>query len=177
MAQKTDNRHPKRKEYIRLIIALGVLVIIAGSFALYLGWPLLTGTSIILATRPVDPFDPLRGQYMRINYEIGSIQNAAGFNVGDTIYVVVTPDAQGIYRYSSVSVVPPTEGIYLQGKVIHNYGGTVQVEYGIEQYFFERHASLPTRGITVRVKVDNMGKSRIVSLLQDGKPIKIQYEQ
>ena len=58
-----------RREYKKLIATLGVICIIIGVFILYLAWPLMTGKTIVLATRPIDPFDIFRGQYIVINYE------------------------------------------------------------------------------------------------------------
>ena len=60
----------KKKEYKKLILIFVVLFSILGSFMLYVSYPLLSQNSIVLATRPVDPFDLIRGQYMIINYEI-----------------------------------------------------------------------------------------------------------
>ena len=50
--------------YTKLIIGLGILLGILAVFGLYLGLPLLTGAEATLATQPIDPFDPLRGQYI-----------------------------------------------------------------------------------------------------------------
>ena len=62
-----------KKEVYKLIIILAILGLIGGGFLLYLSIPLLSDTSVILSTQPVDPFDPIRGQYMIISYEINSI--------------------------------------------------------------------------------------------------------
>jgi len=62
-------------QYTRLIIVLVAIVGIAGIFILYLSFPLLTGTDVILKTQPVDPFDLLRGQYLIINYDISTINS------------------------------------------------------------------------------------------------------
>ena len=75
------------KEIKRLVLALCILLGIAGIFILYLSWPLLTGTVVILKTQPVDPFDLFRGQYMTINYEISSVELPEETKEGDDIYV------------------------------------------------------------------------------------------
>jgi len=49
------------------------------------------------------------------------------------------------------------------------------VQYGIEQFFFERNAHVPTRNITVKAKISSTGGSRLVELLQNGQPIEIKY--
>ena len=96
------------KESSRLIIVLIFLLGIAGTFILYLSWPSLTGTTIVLATRPVDPFDILRGQYITIAYDIGNVPAISGAGVGDSVYVSLKEDDKKIYRYESesLSIVP-----------------------------------------------------------------------
>ena len=91
MAKKSGTQG-KRKEVRKLAIVLVALFLILGSFILYLAMPLINGTKIVLAIRPVDPFDPLRGQYMTIAYEIGTIGTIMDAREGDTVYVSLAPD-------------------------------------------------------------------------------------
>ena len=166
-----------KKEYLGLIIVLGIVLVALGSFVSYNQWPLLTGQKTILATQPVDPFDPLRGQYMIINYEISRINKTSNMETGDTIYIMLEEDTEGISRLKDTLSQKPTTGDFIKGTVTNIYGDTARVEYGIEQYFFERHADLPTRNITVEVKIADSGRSKIVQLLHNGEPVKIEYEE
>jgi uncharacterized membrane-anchored protein len=156
-------------------VALLVLLGIAGSFILYLSWPLLTGKTVVLATRPVDPFDIFRGQYITINYEIGSIPAIDGAREGESVYVVLEEDEGGIWRYEDASLVRPDEGTFIKGVISSINGENMRVEYGIEQYFFERGAQLPRGALEVEVKLSKSGQARILQLLQDGEPIDIVY--
>ena len=171
-----ENKYSAGSEYKKLIIVLLVLGLIGGSFLLYLALPLLSSTETILATRPVDPFDPLRGQYIIINYQIGSVPQIGGAEAGDTIYILLKEDENKTARYVSASVTKPEEGLFIKGKVQYASESSLSVQYGIEQYFFERHAQLPTRNLQVKVKISGSGQARIVELLHDGKPVIIQYE-
>ena len=164
------------KQSTRLIIALVVLFGIVGIFILYLSWPFLTGKTIVLATRPVDPFDIFRGQYITINYEIGNIPAIPEVEEGSAVYVLLEPDEEGIWRFQEVSLTQPREGTFIRGEIMSIHGDNMRIKYGIEQYFFERHASLPTRGLTVEVKVSSSGQVRISNLLHDGKPVEIEYK-
>jgi uncharacterized membrane-anchored protein len=166
-----------RNQYLRLIIALIFVFVFLGIFLLYASWPILTGTTVVLATQPVDPFDPFRGQYMTINYEISRVPVLLGVQEGDMIYVSLDKDVNGTWRYEDVSLIKPSKGVAIKGTVTSIYGGIMRIEYGIEQFFFEQDANVPTRGITVKVKVDSSGNSRVVELLQDNKPANITYEQ
>ena len=174
--EKNFNSKGKINEPIRLILTLVILIGIAGGFLLYLAWPSLTGVTAVLATRPVDPFDPLRGQYITIYYEINNIPIVEGANINDDVYVALQPDANGTYRYKSASLSKPENGIFIKGRVKSLYSGRMNMEYGIEQYFFERNAQLPRNSITVEVKISSSGQARITHLLYKGRPAELVYK-
>lgn len=162
-------------QYKRLIIALAVLIVIAGSFILYLSFPLLTGKTVILKTQPVDPFDIFRGQYLTINYEISRVNLPTDAKEGDTIYVSLKEGNDKIWHADKVSLSKPDDGIFIRGTAKQSWRG-LSIEYGIEQYFFERNAHIP-RMDSVKAKVDSSGQARIVELLMNGQPLNITYKK
>lgn len=166
----------KNKEYLKLAIVLGVLLTILGGFLLYVSFPLLSSTSAVLATQPVDPFDLIRGQYVIIRYEIGTIPSISGAEVGDSVYVVLEEDANGTSRYESASLGKPSgDDVFIKGQIDSIRGDNMGVEYGIEQYFFERGATFNTRGMEVEVRLSSGGRAAISELLEDGEPIEMEY--
>ena len=156
----------------RATIAIALLLGIALLFILYLSWPQLTGTQVILATRPVDPFDPLRGQYMAINYEISRIPAISAAAQGSTVYVGIKPDEQGIWRMTQASLNPPG-GVFLRGKVEYINNDQMSVRYGIEQYFTQRGITIPNNNITVHAAVASSGRASIISLLHNNHPLDV----
>ena len=162
-------------QYKRLIIALAVLIGIAGSFILYLSFPLLTGKTVILKTQPVDPFDLLRGQYLIINYEISGADLSAEAKEGDTVYVLLKESDDKIWHADKVLLNKPNNGVFIRGTAKQSWRG-LGVEYGIEQYFFERDAHIP-RMDSVKVKIDGSGQARIVELLMNGTALNITYKK
>ena len=162
-------------QYKRLIIALAVLIGIAGSFILYLSFPLLTGKNVILKTQPVDPFDLLRGQYLIINYEISGADLSAEAKEGDTVYVLLKESDDKIWHADKVLLNKPNNGVFIRGTAKQSWRG-LGVEYGIEQYFFERDAHIP-RMDSVKVKIDGSGQARIVELLMNGTALNITYKK
>ncbi len=166
----------KRKELIGLIIVILVIAMIILSFILYNELPLLTGERIVLATMPVDPFDPFMGQYMDIRYEISNLNDVKGFEEGDNVYVKLEKDGGGIWRSNGVSKIKPTVGDFIKGDVINVYENRINVEYGIERFYFERNAKVSIINITVEIKVANSGRAKLVQLLQNGKPAEIKYK-
>ncbi len=167
----------KNKELLKLGLIILVFVAIIGSFLLYVSYPLLSTKTAVLATQPVDPFDLFRGQYVVIRYEIGSMNSIPGAEVGNNVYVSLKEDVNGTARYQSASLERPTsDNLFIRGTIKSIYGNNMQVEYGVEQYFFERGATFQTRGMEVKVKLAGDGAARIVQLIENGEPIEISYE-
>ena len=165
-----------KKQIVGLFVVIFIVLSAVLSFIVYNGWPLWTGKKIVLDTLPVDPFDPFRGQYMIINYEISNL-DVKGFNEGDSIYANLDKDEQGVWRFQSASGSKPEKGDFIKGNVKRVSGERIRVEYGVEQFFFERHAKLPTTNITVEVSVADSGRAKIVQLLHKGEPVEIEYEK
>lgn len=174
--RESTQRARNKGQYIRLILALGLIAMVVGVFILYLSWPLLTGRTIVLDTRPLDPFDPLRGQYIIINYEIGTVSAVGGLQEGDSVYITLKEDENKTARFEGAFAIKPSADLFIKGKMISNNGQNMRIEYGIEQYFFERHAQLPRANLQVKARVDANGNARIVELMQDGRPVVLQYE-
>ena len=166
-----------KKQYIGLIAVLALILIVTFSFIIYNQWPLMTGKRIVLATQPIDPFDPFRGQYITINYEISRITDIDGLKEGDFIYVILKEDKQGIWRKDSVSKSKPESKDFIRGEVVSVDGNTSRIKYGIEQYFFERNAILPRINITSEIMVADSGRAKLVQLLYNGEPAKLLYEK
>ena len=162
-------------KYKRLIMALVVLIGIAGSFMLYLSFPLLTGKTVVLKTQPVDPFDIFRGQYLTISYEISRVNLSADTKEGNTVYVSLKEDDDKIWHADKVSLSKPDSGVFIRGTAKQSWRG-LAVEYGIEQYFFERDAHIP-RMDSAKIKLDSSGQARIVELLMNGKALNITYNK
>jgi uncharacterized membrane-anchored protein len=165
-----------KKKLINLFIVFLIILFVIISFISYNEWPMLTGNKIVLATQPVDPFDPFRGQYMIINYEISNLKNTEEFEEGDKIYVLLEEDNENIWRFKKSLRVKPLKGDFIKGEVENAMRGNINVRYGTEQFFFERHADVPTTNITVEVSVTNSGRAIFSQLLQHGKPVEIEYE-
>ena len=162
-------------QFKRLIIVLVLFIGIAGLTILYLSYPLLTGKTVILKTQPVDPFDFFRGQYLTIDYEISRVNLPENTTEGRTIYVSLKEGDDKIWHADKVSLNKPDSEVFIRGTAKQSWRGFA-VEYGIEQYFFERDAHIP-RMDSVRVKVDGSGQARIVELLMDGTALNITYKK
>ena len=168
------------KKKIFLCIAIFWLVLIMGFIGLK-EFTLQTGEEILLKTRPVDPRDLFRGDYVILNYEISTLDyqalltDSAGFSNGDSVYVALDivgkhGVAAGIFRNR------PKENLFVKGTVQRVRGHELDIRYGIESYFVPEgkgRAIERARGGSLEVKasIDQFGNAVIKSLLLNGKQV------
>lgn len=142
------------------------------------------GTVILLETRPVDPRDLLRGDYVILNYKISSIPTdrfspplTDTLPYGQTIWVALAPHGEfhEVTRASTEEFVPGEGEILLRGKGGW-WAGTrsadrqVNVEYGLERYFVREGTGEPRGKLTVQTVVPASGRARIKQVFLDGNP-------
>jgi len=152
------------------------------------------GAEVTLQTTPVDPRDFLRGDYVTLNYEIGTIPTGA---LKDTrmagrhmpLYVKLAPHPNGIYQPVSLHLEPPAvtapevlirgraDGGSHCGEDHRSFCATVRITYGIDRYFVpegegtEIERARDKGNVTVIAAVTPAGRAAIKRLLVDGKPV------
>ena len=149
------------------------------------------GTEVMLQTRPVDPRDLLRGDYVALGYDISTVQ--AGALAGtpahsDVVLVKLAPKPDGFYGAVSAHAEPvplaPGE-VLIRGRTAygtrcgdgHAYCESLQVDYGLERYFVpegEGRVIEEARGkqrVAVVAAVNASGHAAIKRLLIDGKQV------
>jgi uncharacterized membrane-anchored protein len=131
-----------------------------------------TGTQVILETRPVDPRDLFRGEYVILRYKIenDTLVNEEISNNdltdGSSVYVRLAANDNQIASVAEVSMVRPdfSNGLWMRGEVD---GRRVRFP-DLEQYFVPEGAGTPIERLRndVYVKVSILdGEARIVGLL------------
>jgi uncharacterized membrane-anchored protein len=155
---------------------------------------LRSGTDVTLQTRPVDPRDFLRGDYVVLGYDISSVpagalegQRSAG--KGAAVYVKLAPNHDGFYQAVSVDAAPmaiANPEVLIRGHVATGadcgadrraFCGTLQVRYGIERYFVPEgeggklESARNQRKLTVVAAVAPTGRAAIKRLQIDGEPV------
>lgn len=133
-----------------LVVALGQLALLS-----YMVWQreslFRQGETLYMQTAPIDPRDPLRGDYVRLSYPANTVAQSdyrgplprQSLQRGQRVYAVLKPTADGIYRLDYLLSDPPRQGVFLQGRVVSvPASGAIRVKYGIEQYFVEQGAGV-----------------------------------
>lgn len=91
---------------------------------------------------PIDPNDPFRGKYIVLNIEqdMVAIDNPEDWESGETIYVLLTKDDEGLAYPVGIAKERPADNDYIQAKinyVIHGYSSQAFIEYPFERYYME----------------------------------------
>jgi uncharacterized membrane-anchored protein len=152
------------------------------------------GTEVTLQTRPVDPRDFLRGDYVVLNYDIsqlpaGPLQNEPAGARNPIVFVKLAPNRDGLYEAISVhadAVAVKSPEVLIRGRVA--YGATcgprarafcdkLQVRYNLESYFIPEGEGRKLeqvrnqRKLTVVAAIMPSGRAAIKRLLADGEPV------
>jgi uncharacterized membrane-anchored protein len=152
---------------------------------------LRTGTDVLLQTRPIDPRDLLRGDYVVLGYDISSVpagalkdQLSPGRNAA--VFVKIAPNREGFYvavsvHASPVDVVSPE--VLIRGRAVNGadcsrrFCETLQIRYGIESYFVPEgegrklESARNQRKLAIVAAVAPTGRAAIKRLLIDGQPV------
>jgi uncharacterized membrane-anchored protein len=142
------------------------------------------GTVVLLETRPVDPRDLLRGDYVILNYKISSVPTnlfspplTDALPHGHTVWLALTPRGEfhEIVRASTSRFEAGPGEVLLQARSRWWDGGRnasreVGVDYGLERYFVREGTGNPRGKLTVQAVVPKSGRASIKQVFLDGKP-------
>ncbi len=151
------------------------------------------GAEVKLQTRPVDPRDLLRGDYVALSYDIstvpaGDLADKPGARAGMPVFVTLAPAGDGFYQAVSVHLQPVVvtgQDVLIRGRT--GYGSvcggavpvfcaSIPVIYGLEKYFVPEgegrtiEAATP-RAVAIVAAIMPDGRAAIKRLLLDGKPV------
>jgi len=149
---------------------------------------LRAGKIILLETERVDPRDPLRGDYLILNYKISTVRTnlfspplPKDLRDGTAVYVALAPRGE-FYEAVRASLQPIAAGgdeIMLRGRSgwtgsfaswRGNLPGGIHVEYGLEHFFVHEGTGNPSGKLTVQVAVPVSGRASLKQVFVAGKP-------
>ncbi|MCG2630034.1 GDYXXLXY domain-containing protein [Bradyrhizobium sp. WYCCWR 13023] len=153
------------------------------------------GREVTLQTRPLDPRDLLRGDYVTLGYDItqlpaGALAGQPSAERNPVVFVKLAPDANGLYQAVSVHAAPvavTAPEILIRGRVTYSCGSNgrifcekLTIRYGLESYFVPEgegktlEQARNQQKLRVVAAVLPSGRAAIKRLLLDGEPI---YEE
>lgn len=141
---------------------------------------LSAGRVVTLKVTPIDPRDPLRGEFVILSYDIsrlatGELQGDDAFNSSETIYVTLEKkaDAWGAVAVGHRPVATPG-GVVIKGIVNRADTGTLWVDYGIESFFVpqgmgrEIETERQKGDLSADIAIDAQGRAAIKAMRRHG---------
>lgn len=148
------------------------------------------GRSYKFQTEPVDPSNPFKGKYIRLNFTVNSFTDTVerGLIHDAELYVILGTDPNGYVSIKTLSTREPRESIdFVRAKVYYtskeNDSITVFIRYPFDEFYMDEYKA-PRAEIIFResgqkklpncyalVKILN-GKAAIQDVYIDGKPIR-----
>jgi len=150
------------------------------------------GKVVLLETQPVDPRDPLRGDFVRLNYKISNVPlkllpDSVKMDqpyVGPVFVAIAPTGTNGFWEITRADIknFPAVENeLVLRGTAVRSWwnpAGTLRVDYGIEEYFVAEGTGNPRGKLTVQAAVSSSGRASIKEVFVDGRPyIQVMKEQ
>ena len=147
---------------------------------------LQSGTPVLLTTRPVDPRDLLRGDYLILRYGIGEIPFSqfrppltTNLPAHRTLFVALKQVGEfHEVDFASTDPIDLPGTPVLRGKPDETWRlpgtGTNRlqyVHYGIERYYVREGAGNPRGALTAKVVVSRSGRGLIRQVFVDGRPL------
>lgn len=186
----------RRALWFALVVALQLLLLL-GLVGRH-SYTLATGTEVTLKSEPFDPWDPLKGQYVRLRYNISTFQltdttgAAPPFQSGQMVWVTLKEGAP-FWTVTTVTKERPAVGpdeVAVRARVqwvqwwqdlkeppfAEFRNGQVSLEYGVEEFYVPEGEGPKLEqqrdGITVKAKVDRFGQMALSQVLVNGEPVK-----
>ncbi|HVE98529.1 MAG TPA: GDYXXLXY domain-containing protein [Mycobacteriales bacterium] len=123
----------------------------------------LMGDEYLVRVAPVDPIDPFRGAYVRLQYPDLLSDDAAGRREDERVFIPLVRDG-GLWRGGGLLADRPEDGPYLACR----YDGGLRC--GIESLFLSQtearslERDLASGGGVARLRVDGRGHAAVVAV-------------
>ena len=178
--------------------AILIQVALLGAMVVDRAQVLREGAEVRLQTRPVDPRDFLRGDYVVLGYDIsrlkaGSLKGQPAGSRNPIVFVKLAPNRDGIYEAVSVHADPvavTSPEVLIRGRVrsgascnrsdTPTFCDDLQIRYNLESYFVPEGEGKKLEDarnagkLTIVAAVMPSGRAAIKRLLLDGRPV---YEE
>jgi uncharacterized membrane-anchored protein len=169
----------QRASLVAFIAAVLIQALILVAIPARKVFTMVTGKTVVLKVRPVDPYSILSGYYATLAFDISRVDAfpnvrgiADGFTEGDWCYAVVEKGDDGIWKPVSLEhALPddlPDNRLALLGRLNHG-----AIRYGIEEFYIpeaQRYSIAEDLRINVdkarvEVKVDRSGHAALQRLI------------
>lgn len=185
----------RRGLWFALAVAVQVVVLLGmigrSSFTL------ATGTEVVLKSEPIDPWSPLKGEYVRLRYNISSVpitqtaDQEPPYQRGDAVWVLLRKGDPSwtVAAIAKERLSPGLDQVAVRARVDWvqwwsspsepkpaGFEAQVNLLYGIEAFYVPEGEGPGLEdgrdAITVKAKVDRFGRIALSQVLVKGEPVK-----
>ncbi|MHC5074068.1 MAG: GDYXXLXY domain-containing protein [Planctomycetota bacterium] len=134
---------------------------------------LKTGKTVVLQTRPVDPYSIMSGYYVILGYEISRPEGQwQSWPNSQKVWVLLKQGSDGIWDAEDIYMTKPSS-IPKDTVLIKGTKQSWRIVYGIESYFIPEKAREKVESdlrnnpntAKVEVKIDSFGNAAIIRLI------------
>lgn len=149
----------------RLLLYVALALQICGLTGFYAWHARIPDARYLLRTRPIDPRDLLRGDYITLGYDISRPLKDAQPRDGHTVYVRLKADGR-FWVADAIADAPKNDGApWLRARWKGDW-----LDYSIDKYFVPEGRGNPPGKITVAIAIRPGGQAQIVQLYSDDRP-------
>ena len=166
-------------------LLVGAQVVFLAAWAGYHEAALSGAPTVLLDTRPVDPSEIIRGDYIILNYAIATVPRSTfappldtSGHYGETVCVTLAPQGE-FWGLAAAALgrcpceAPPSgERYQVEGMIAGggwNDTGDLEVDYGIGRYYVPEGKGTPRGKVTARVAVTSNCRALLKEIYLDGR--------
>ncbi len=163
---------------LKILLAVALQVFIILSIVVFKYFIISAGVEVILKVQPIDPRDPLRGDYITFTYNISRLPNylakSENLKIGDVVYVSLR-EGRTYWTAYKISKRKPdfNDSVFIKGKV-ESVGEDLSIIYGIEEYFIPentgRNFSFINKFVTAKIFLNKNGNAVLKQIYVNNKP-------
>lgn len=118
---------------------------------------LTEGTMYKFKTAPIDPSDPFKGKFVRLDYEFRSIaSDTLVCNYGENLYVTLGVDSLGYAKAEKIGMEKPDVGDYVVASCTGYYGGIQHFDLPFDTYYMNEDKALQAEVAVREVQGDSL---------------------
>lgn len=117
------------------------------------------GKAYKFRTEPIDPSDPFKGKYIRLNYEMNSAHHHdSTWITYERIYVSLKTDSLGFAMVKNVSKTEPNEGVYIVSAVdwYNNYLKEVTFTFPFNEFYMNEAKAYDAELAHISAQLDSV---------------------
>lgn len=155
-----------------ILLAVAQVALVLGMIASH-EMLLRQGKQIKLRTAPVDPYDPFRGRFVTLDFDIARDIKIAtredNFMEGKQIYLLLREDDQGLAQRAGWSFQRPVNQDYIKATVRYMYNQNASVTLPCDRYYLDEDLAPKAEKVYRDYSRRDTREAYVTARIQDGR--------